>query len=160
MQEVGMTMQHKDHVPLPPMISILIHGSAIYASSTWENDWRIRSLLITYNESKLGKRLHITMILMMWLYNWSLKIRVVFKSGRTLHSMLTKVKDTLPLVKQSNVVYNIPCSCGQSILETRQRWVQNWRSVPTIYVVSTRMYQRTFPSTHAGANWSSMIDTS
>ena len=31
-------------------------------------------------------------------------IRVVFKSGRTLRSMLTKVKDTLPLGKQSNVV--------------------------------------------------------
>ena len=31
-------------------------------------------------------------------------IRVVFKSGRTLRSMLTKVKDTLPPGKQSNVV--------------------------------------------------------
>ena len=40
-------------------------------------------------------------------------IRVVFKSGRTLCSMLTKVKDTLSLGKQSNVVYRIPCSCSQ-----------------------------------------------
>ena len=40
-------------------------------------------------------------------------IRVVFKSGRTLRSMLTKVKDTLPPGKQSNVVYRIPCNCGQ-----------------------------------------------
>ena len=32
-------------------------------------------------------------------------IRVVFKSGWTLRSMLTKVKNTLPLGKQSNVVY-------------------------------------------------------
>ena len=49
-------------------------------------------------------------------------IRVVFKSGRTLRSMLTKVKDTLPLSKQSNVVYRIPCSCGQVyIRETRRR---------------------------------------
>ena len=39
-------------------------------------------------------------------------IGVVFKSGRTLCSMLTKVKDTLPLGKQFNVVYCIPCSCG------------------------------------------------
>ena len=37
-------------------------------------------------------------------------IRVVFKSRRTLRSMLTKVKETLPLCKQSNVVYHIPCS--------------------------------------------------
>ena len=49
-------------------------------------------------------------------------IRVVFKSGRTLCSMLTKVKDTLPLGKQSNVVYHIPCSCGQVYIgETRRR---------------------------------------
>ena len=49
-------------------------------------------------------------------------IRVVFKSGRTLRSMLTKVKDTLPLGKQSNVVYRIPCSCGQVYIgETRRR---------------------------------------
>ena len=30
----------------------------------------------------------------------------------TLRSMLNKVKDTLPLSKQSNVVYHIPCSCS------------------------------------------------
>ena len=44
------------------------------------------------------------------------------KSGRTLRSMLTKVKDTLPLGKQSNVVYRIPCSCGQVYFrETKRR---------------------------------------
>ena len=49
-------------------------------------------------------------------------IRVVFKSRRTLHSRLTKVKDTLPLGKQSNVVYRIPCSCGQVYIgETKWR---------------------------------------
>ena len=36
--------------------------------------------------------------------------------------MLTKVNDTLPLGKQSNVVYRIPCSCGQVYIEeTKQR---------------------------------------
>ena len=49
-------------------------------------------------------------------------IRVVFKSGRTIRSMLTKVKDTLPPGKQSNVVYRIPCSCGQVYIgETKRR---------------------------------------
>ena len=49
-------------------------------------------------------------------------IRVVFKSRWTLHSMLTIVKDTLPIGTQSNVVYCIPCSCGQVyIRETRRR---------------------------------------
>ena len=49
-------------------------------------------------------------------------IRVVFKSGRTLRSVLTRVKDTLPLGKQSNVVYRIPRSCGQVYIgETKRR---------------------------------------
>ena len=49
-------------------------------------------------------------------------IRVVFRSRRTLHSMFTMVKDKLPIGTQSNVVYRIPCSCGQVyIRETRQR---------------------------------------
>ena len=49
-------------------------------------------------------------------------IRVVFKSGRTLPSMLTKVKNTLLLgIKQSNVVYHIPCSCGQ-VYSGETRW--------------------------------------
>ena len=49
-------------------------------------------------------------------------IRVVFKFRRTLRSVLAMVKDTLPLGKQSNVVYRIPCSCGQVyIRETRWR---------------------------------------
>ena len=51
-----------------------------------------------------------------------INIRVVFKSGWTLRSMLTKVKDTLPPGKQSNVVYRIPCSCGQVYIgETKRR---------------------------------------
>ena len=40
-------------------------------------------------------------------------MRVAFRSGQTLRSMLTKVKDNLPLGKRSRVVYQIPCSCGQ-----------------------------------------------
>ena len=35
-------------------------------------------------------------------------IRVVFKTGKTLRSMLTKVNYTLPIGKQFNVVYHIP----------------------------------------------------
>ena len=49
-------------------------------------------------------------------------IRVVFKSRRTFLSMLTMDKGTLPIGMQSNVVYCIPCSCGQVyIRETKRR---------------------------------------
>ena len=48
-------------------------------------------------------------------------IRVVFKSGPTLRSLLTKVKDLLPREKQANV-YKVSCSCGKVyISETTHR---------------------------------------
>ena len=40
-------------------------------------------------------------------------VRVAFTSRKTLHSLLTRVKDPLPADKQSMVVYWIPCSCGK-----------------------------------------------
>ena len=43
-------------------------------------------------------------------------VRVVFKFGRSLWSVLTKVKDRLPAEKQSKVVYPIPCRCGKSYI--------------------------------------------
>ena len=53
---------------------------------------------------------------------FNIRVTVVFKPRWTLRSMLTKDKDTIPLGKQSNVVYRIPCSCSQVyIRETRQR---------------------------------------
>ena len=52
----------------------------------------------------------------------SYNIRVVFRSGPTFRSMLTKVKDPLPIEKQANVVYEIPCSCGKVYIgETKRR---------------------------------------
>ena len=49
-------------------------------------------------------------------------IRTVFKSGPTLRSLLTKVKDPLPTTKQSNVVYEVPCTCGKVYIgETKRR---------------------------------------
>ena len=49
-------------------------------------------------------------------------IRTVFRSGPTLRGLLTKVKDPLPIKKQANVVYEVPCTCGQVYIgETRRR---------------------------------------
>ena len=40
-------------------------------------------------------------------------LRVIFKSGQMLRTMLTRVKDRLPEEKHSKVVYRIPCDCGR-----------------------------------------------
>ena len=46
----------------------------------------------------------------------------VFRSGPTFRSMLTKVKDPLPVEKHANVVYEVPCSCGKVYIgETKRR---------------------------------------
>ena len=47
---------------------------------------------------------------------------MVFRSSHSLQSMLTKVKEALPVEKQANVVYRIPCSCGKAYIgETKWR---------------------------------------
>ena len=49
-------------------------------------------------------------------------MKVVFRSGHSLRSMLTKVKDPLMMEKQAKVVYCIPCSCGEAYIgETVRR---------------------------------------
>ena len=49
-------------------------------------------------------------------------MEVVFRSGQSLHSMLTKVKYPLMMEKQAKVVYCIPCSCGKAYIgETIRR---------------------------------------
>ena len=52
-------------------------------------------------------------------------IKTAFKSGRTLRSHLTKVKDTIPISSESSIVYSIPCSCGKVYIgETTRRLEQ------------------------------------
>ena len=49
-------------------------------------------------------------------------MKVVFRSGHSLRSMLTKVKDPLMIEKQAKMVYCIPCSCGEAYIgETVRR---------------------------------------
>ena len=49
-------------------------------------------------------------------------MKAVFRSGHSLCSMLTKVKDPLMMEKQAKVVYRIPCSCGEAYIgETVRR---------------------------------------
>ena len=49
-------------------------------------------------------------------------LRVVFRPGQTLRTMLSRVKDRLPREKHSKVVYRIPCDCGKVYIgETTRR---------------------------------------
>ena len=43
-------------------------------------------------------------------------LRVIFKSGQALCTMLTRVKYRLPKEKRSKVIYQIPCDVGVSTL--------------------------------------------
>ena len=41
------------------------------------------------------------------------EVKVIFRSRQTFCSILTRVKDTLPLEKRPIVVYQIPCRCDK-----------------------------------------------
>ena len=49
-------------------------------------------------------------------------IRALFRSRPMVHSLLAKVKDPLPMEKQANVVFKVPCTCGKVYIgETTRR---------------------------------------
>ena len=48
-------------------------------------------------------------------------------TGPTLRSLLTKVKDPLPTTKQSNVVYEVPCTCGKVYIGETKRQLETRR---------------------------------
>ena len=52
-------------------------------------------------------------------------IRVSFRTAKTIRSELTRVKDPLPLVKQSKVVYWVPCSCEQAYVGKTVRQLES-----------------------------------
>ena len=51
-------------------------------------------------------------------------LKVVFKSGPTLCSLLTKMKDPFPKEKLVGVVYQIPCQCGKVYVGEMQRCLE------------------------------------
>ena len=48
-------------------------------------------------------------------------IKTAFKSGKTLRSYLTKVKDPIPITTESSILYSIPCSCGKVYIGEKTR---------------------------------------
>ena len=53
-------------------------------------------------------------------------LKVVFKSGPTLCSLLTLVEDPLPVEKLAGVVYQIPCQCDKVYVGETQRQLETW----------------------------------
>ena len=49
-------------------------------------------------------------------------IRVVFRSGLTLCSLLSRIKDPLPVEKQASVVYKVPCTCRKVYIGDSTCW--------------------------------------
>lgn len=50
-------------------------------------------------------------------------MQVIFRSGRSLRLLLSKVKNPLLMEEQSKVVYRIPCICGKAyIRETKSQF--------------------------------------
>ena len=48
-------------------------------------------------------------------------IRTAFKSADTLRSTLVEVKDSIPKEKESEVVYEVPCSCEKVYIGETKR---------------------------------------
>ena len=48
-------------------------------------------------------------------------VRTIYKSGPTLRSHLVKVKDKVPTLMKSNVVYHVPGSCGKVYIRKKIR---------------------------------------
>ena len=71
----------------------------------------------------LGSSLHGFHPQWYWVYHvHNFGMKVVFRSSHSLRSMLPKAKNALPVEKQANVVYRIPCSCGKAYIgETKRR---------------------------------------
>ena len=67
----------------------------------------------------IGHRLHLSHVVgvseRIWRVCRDFNIRAMFKSGPTLHSLLTKVKDPLPMEKQANV-YKILFTCKKEYI--------------------------------------------
>ncbi len=69
-------------------------------------------------------------------------IKTLFKSGKTLRSHLTKVKDTIPITTESSIVYSIPCSCGKVYIgETTRRLEQRVKNIRMLVREVMRRFQ-------------------
>lgn len=53
-----------------------------------------------------------------------LNIRLVFTSRRTLRSLLTRVKNTVPPEKVKGVVYKVECCCGSTCIGETNRTLE------------------------------------
>ena len=62
--------------------------------------------------------------------------RVVFRSGPTFRSMLTKIKDPLPVEMQANVVHDVRCMCGKVYIGETKRCLKEHKDACVNYQTS------------------------
>ena len=95
-------------------------------------------------------------------------MKVIFRSELSLRSVLTRVKDPLPMEKWSKVVYRIPCVAARSTsVRPEEGWRQGWGSTrrPTgkghwRSLQWLNMYGRTStPSSEMRPRWLTWPDT-
>ena len=129
-------------LPIPPPSPCEERSGEV---SPWQGQ---RDHQLTGQTSEGGDHLAMESPLAEWLYCQLHPQHLVFNSEWTLCSMLTRVKDTPPMGKQSNAVHCIPCSCGQVYTgETKQRLETRLRDGNKSAIWQSMCGRTTTPST-------------
>ncbi len=69
-------------------------------------------------------------------------IKTALKSGKTLRSHLTEVKDTITITTESSIVYSVPCNCGKVYIgETTRRLEQRIKNIRMLVREVMRKFQ-------------------
>ena len=68
-------------------------------------------------------------------------IKTAFKFGKTLRLHLTKVKDTIPIITESSIVYSVPCSCGEVYIGETTRRLEQRKNIRMLIREVMRRFQ-------------------
>ena len=84
-------------------------------------------------------------------------MKVVFRSGHSLRSTQTKVKDALSMEKISKVVYQVPCSCGkayvgETVRRLQTRMKEHWDACQKGALEKSALAEHAWESHHP-INW-------
>ena len=84
-------------------------------------------------------------------------MKVVFRSGHSLRSTQTKVKDAMSMEKISKVVYQVPCSCskafaGETVRRLQTRMKEHWDACKKGALEKSALAEHAWESHHP-INW-------